>query len=207
MMAKALFRTGLIGMAFTGAALAAPVAAQRYSEGYEFLKAVKERDGDVATTALNEPGTTVVNARDLVTGETALHIVTQRRDLVWIKFLAQRGANANIADKNGVTPLQIAANLGFIEGIEELLERGARIDVTNAAGETPLISAVHRRDIAMVRLLLEKGANPDHNDNSGRSARDYAMLMGGNSQMLEEIRKSDEKRKSSTPAQTYGPSF
>ena len=79
--------------------------------------------------------------------------------------------------------------------------------MTNAAGETPLISAVHRRDIAMVRVLLEKGANPDHNDNSGRSARDYAMLMGSNSQILDAIDKSDEDREAQPAAQTYGPSF
>lgn len=206
-MAKAVFRKGLIGIAVACAALAVPASAQRFSEGYEFLKAVKDRDGDSATAALNEPGTTVVNARDLSSGETALHIVTQRRDALWIRFLAQRGANPNIADKNGTTPLQVAANLGFVEGIEALLEAGARVDVTNQAGETPLIAAVHRRDIAMVRLLLDKGANPDHNDNSGRSARDYAMLMSGNGQMLDAIRKADEDRKSEGPRQIYGPSF
>ena len=206
-MAKAVFRTGLIGVALAAVALSAPLSAQRFSEGYEFLKAVKDRDGESATTALNEPGSTVVNARDLSSGETALHIVTQRRDALWIRFLAQRGANPNIADKNGVTPLQVAANLGFIEGIEALLSAGARVDVTNTAGETPLIAAVHRRDIAMVRLLLEKGANPDHNDNSGRSARDYAMLMGGNTQLLDEIQKSDQEREAKDANQTYGPSF
>ena len=94
--------------ALLGAIAATPVAAQMFSEGYEFLKAVKDRDGDAATEALNQPGTTIVNARDLTTGETALHIVTARRDALWIRFLTQRGANPNIRDKKGVSPLQMA---------------------------------------------------------------------------------------------------
>src|SRR3546814_21014909 len=79
-----------------------------FSEGFEFLKAVKDRDGDAVTKALNEPGSTIVNTRDISSGETALHIVTQRRDLVWINFLTQRGADPNIRDKRGVAPLQLA---------------------------------------------------------------------------------------------------
>ena len=206
-MAEAVFRKGLIAGLLALGVLAAPVSAQMFSEGYEFLKAVKDRDGEAATDALNEPGSTVVNTRDLATGETGLHIVTARRDVLWIRFLAQRGANPNIADKNGVTPIQLAASLGFVEGIEALIKAGARVDVTNFAGETPLTSAVHRRDAAMVRLLLEKGANPDRNDNSGRSARYYATLMGEKSQMLGEIERADKAREDSGPQQSYGPRF
>lgn len=189
--------------------MAVPAAAQSKSDGFEFLEAVKERDGDVVTSALNRPGAgeVLVNSRDRGSGETALHIVTRRRDAVWIAFLTQKGANPNIADHNGVTPLQIAATLGSIDAVEALLKAGARPDVTNNAGETPLISAVHRRDTAMVKLLLVNGASADHNDNSGRSARDYAMLMGDRSQLLGEITAADGDKNDGGNGQTYGPSF
>lgn len=187
---------------FTGDAL----LAQGFSPGYEFLKAVRDREGDVVMAALNEPGSVVVNTRELRTGQTALHIVTQRRDTVWIRFLTARGANPNIEDQNGVTPIQIASNLGFAEGVELLINAGARVDSTNASGETPLISAVHQRDVALARLLLSKGANPDHNDNSGRSAREYASLMTGNTRMVDAIEQADETR-SETSGNDYGPSF
>ena len=205
-MVRALCRRAGWLTVFAAAALAAPLAAQFYSEGYEFLKAVKDRDGDTATQALNEPGTVVVNARDITSGETALHIVTQRRDGLWIKFLTQKGANPNIADKNGVTPLVLAANLGFIEGVESLLKAGAQVDVSNTAGETPLIGAVHRRDVAMVRILLANGANPDRADNSGRTARDYARLSSGGKLILTEMEAADEKRKAGGE-KAYGPNF
>jgi len=192
-------------MVAAGLALAVAPAAAQFTEGYNFLKAVKERDGTKATEFLDEPGSTLVNTRDQTTGESALHIVVQRRDEMWTRFLLARGANANAVDKHGNTPLAIAASLGFVEGVEQLLKRGARVDVANAAGETPLISAVHRRDTAMIRLLLKNGASADRTDNSGRSARDYAMLMGGAAGVSAEIERAEAERKTAPSQEAYGP--
>ncbi|WP_318656082.1 ankyrin repeat domain-containing protein [Qipengyuania atrilutea] len=190
------------------ATLATPLAAQRTSEGHQFLEAVRERDGTKVTAALNEPGSTVVNARDITSGESALHVVTKRRDAVWIKFLTGRGANPDIADNRGVTPLQIAASLGFVEGVEALAEAGASLDATNVAGETALITAVHRQDVPMVRILLDNGANPDFADNSGRTARDYAQLQGQRTQVLQAFADADAKREGEGGKQkSYGPSL
>lgn len=206
-MARAFMRRIGWGLAALLAVSAMPAAAQMFSDGYEFLKAVKDRDGDAVTNALNEPGTTIINTRDITTGETAMHIVTERRDVVWIRFLSQRGANPNIRDRNGVAPVQVAVTLGFVEGVEALIKAGADINVKNSTGETPLISAVHRKDVALVRLLLEKGANPDATDNSGRSARDYVALMNGNARLVDEFEKADAKRSAEGSAKDYGPSF
>lgn len=206
-MARAVFRTILSGMALSLAVSAIPASAQYQSDGYKFLEAVKDREGEEVTAALKEPGSVVVNTRDITTGETALHIVARRRDPLWIRFLTANGANPNIRDKNGETPLQIATYVGPVESVEALIKAGAEIDAPNAAGETPLIAAVHRRDIPMVRLLLAKGANPDRNDNSGRSARDYVDLQTGNSLLLAEFTKADEEREKSGTPQSYGPKF
>jgi ankyrin repeat protein len=192
-------------MVAAGLALSAVPATAQFTEGYNFLKAVKDRDGTKATEFLNEPGSTLVNTRDLTSGESALHIVVQRRDETWTRFLLERGANPNAIDKRGNTPLAIAAGLGFVEGVELLVKRGARIDVANSAGETPLISAVHRRDNAMIRLLLKNGANADRSDNSGRSARDYAALMGGAAGVLAEIERAEAERKATPAEDAYGP--
>ena len=200
---RALFLSILSATLAAGIVAAPPAAAQQFSAGYQFLKDVRDNDGTAVMDTLAKPGTTLINSRDIATGETALHIVTQRRDAVWIRFLAAKGANPNIEDKQGTTPLQLAANLGFVEGVEELLEAGARVDVTNAAGETPLISAVHRRDVKLVELLLENGADAERNDNSGRSARDYAMLMSGNTQLIEAMDEAAEAR--AGKSQGYGP--
>jgi len=184
-------------------AYASPVMAQ-FSDAYRFLEAVRKKDGVRVTELLNQPGSTVITSRDITTGETALHIVTQRRDSVWIRFLIERGANPNARDRRGVTPLVLASRLGYIEGIQALIDAGARVDEANDAGETPLISAVHRRDVEMIRVLLKAGADPDRADNSGRSARDYAQLEGGG--LVGEIERNTTPRAESA-GDIYGPTF
>ncbi len=204
-MRRGVIRKAGLALALLASGLATPATAQ-FSDSYNFLKAVRERDGTEATKFLNEPGTTIVNTRDLTSGESALHIVIQRRDELWTKFLLEHGANPNLADKSGITPLSLAVSLGFVEGVERLLKAGARVEVSNAAGETPLISAVHRRDMAVIRLLLKNGASADKTDNSGRSARDYAMLMGSAGGALQEIDRAEADVKESGADQgTYGP--
>lgn len=182
-----------------------PVAAQA-TEGQEFLKAVKDRDGEKVMDVLAKGGT-LVNTRDISTGRTAMHYVTERRDATWITYLAAKGGDPDVADKKGVTPLQIATQLGYVDGIEALLKAGARVDQANASGETPLIAAIHRRDTAMIRVLLKSGADPDRTDNSGRSARDYAGLAVGGGAILQEIAQADADRAGKGRAKTYGPSL
>ncbi len=214
-MGRAVLRKLGLGVAIASASLAsligvgasAPAAAQLYSDGYEFLEAVDERDGDTVTAMLNEPGTTIINTRDVTTGDTGLHIVTARRDALWVRFLVQRGANPNIRNNKGVTPLQMATTLGFVDGVEELIKGGAQVNVSDLTGETPLISAVHQRNIPLITRLLKEGANPDHNDNSGRSARDYVALMTSNEQILREFEAADAEREEKGTTKQYGPSF
>ena len=199
------------GIAFMAAAamlgVAVPAAAQ-FSAGYKFLEAIRKKDGNTVQDMLDVPGTTIVNARDVTSGDTALHIVVARRDLTWITFLVAKGANVNARNGRGATPLQIAVGMGFVDGAELLLQQGARVDEPDAAGETPLISAVHRRDTGLMRLLLKAGASPDRADNSGRSARDYAALDGKGSALISEI-DSNAKPKGAAgqPRGSYGPSF
>lgn len=187
---------------------ASPVAAQMYSDGYKFLKAVKDKKGDDATAMLNTPGNTVINSRDLTSGETGLHYTIQRRDLVWTNWLLQEDANPNIADKRGMTPLLLAAQINFIEGVEALVKGGANVDVTNATGETPLIAAVHAQNYELMEVLLRSGANPDRTDNSGRSARDYASERGAGTRtmaVIEDFERPESERAGAN--RIYGPNF
>lgn len=195
-----------IKLAFAAAALlaAVPAAAQNYSDGYKFLEAVEKSDLDKVKQLVTK-NATVVDARDLSDGHSALHIAVGRRDVPWLNYLLALGANPNTTDKKGVTPLMQASQLGFVEGIRLLASRGARVDDTNAAGETPLILAVHRHDLPMVRILLAAGADPGRSDNSGRSARDFAKLEGF-TLALDEFDKS-AKSKVHKSGQTYGPAL
>lgn len=187
------------------AVLGTSVASAQFSNSYNFLKAVRERDGQKATDLLNQPGSTIVNTRDITSGETALHIVVERRDATWIGFLLQRGADPNIRRKDGMTPLLLATNLRYVDGAEILLGKKARVDETNNSGETPLIRAVQLRDLAMVRLLLKNGANPDIPDTiAGRSARDYASDDPRAAPILEAIQNAGKDDEPITP-KVFGP--
>lgn len=185
----------------------APATAQFQSEGYQFLKAVEERDGDKATEMLNKPGNQLVNTRDVTSGDTGLHIVVARSDTLWLRFLLENGADPNIRNRKGIAPLQLAVALGYVDGAEILIKRGANVNISDQTGETPLIAAVHARNVPMVRLLLDKGADPDRPDNSGRSARDYMNLLSGNAPLKQEFDNADKKRAEAGTKREYGPSF
>ena len=202
-----LRKLAAIAAAASALALAAPAGAQNYSDGYKFLQAVEKKDRSEFDQLIAK-NHTVINARDLTSGRTGLHIAVARRDIVWLNYIASGGANANIADNRGVTPVMLASQQGWVEGVQALIKAGAQVDVPNSTGETPLISAVHQRDTQMMRVLLSAGADPDRTDNSGRSARDYAQLDGRGSVTLAEIEqsaRSSANRRAS--ADVYGPSL
>lgn len=193
-MLKMLVAAGLLS-----AATAA--GAQYASSGYEFIKAVRERDGNKVTELLQADGSTVINFRD-DQGTSALHVVAGRRDMDYLGFFLGRGANPNIQDKRGDTPLIIASRAGFLDGVDRLLDGRASVDLANRAGETPLIIAVQQRQQAVVKRLLEAGADADRTDNAtGRSARDYAKLDRRNTELLRLI----ETIKATRPSSVAGP--
>ena len=177
MMKKSLLSAMLGSIAL---ALAVPGPAQaQFSDNYNFLKAVKDKDGQKVTDLIQKPGSTVINSRDVSTGENALHIIVARRDATWLTFLLAKGANPNLTDNDGNTPLMDAVQGRFEEGARTLLAYKAQVDKVNDSGETPLIRAVQLRDVGLVRLLVAQGANPEKRDTmAGMSARDYAKRDG-----------------------------
>jgi ankyrin repeat protein len=189
-------------------ALAAPITAHaQFSDGYNFLKAVKDRDGNKATELMSKPGSTIVNTRDVSSGETALHIVVQRRDNTWLGFLLAKGANPNATDNRGETPLLEAVQLRFVDGVSTLLTYGASVDKPNDNGETALIRAVQMRDLGIVRMLVAQGANPDKRDAiAGMSARDYAERDGRTPGLIDAL-KAAKPSTSADPAKVQGPSL
>ena len=186
-------------------ALPGPALAQ-FSDGYKFLQAVAKRDDKTVTELLEKGGPSLINTRDQTSLETALHIAARQKNLTYVKFLIGQGANVNMRNSKGETPLVVACNVGFIEGVQYLLGAGARVDESGSTGETPLIAAVHNRNIALMRMLLQAGANPDRADNSGRTARDYAALDSKREVLLGEIKTSAKPK--GKPGQTkpmFGP--
>lgn len=201
---RALPKAMLGLFAVTG--LFAASAQSGFSDGYKFLEAIKKKEGEKVEQALME-SSTIIDARDVTSGETGVYIVVSRRDIVWLRYLVQHKANVNIGNNRGQTPLQQAVALGWREGVEFLVANGAATDTSDDAGETPLISAVHRRDTQMMRVLLQAGADADRSDNSGRSARDYAMLDGPKGTLMTTIETYAKKQGGAKAKPVYGPSL
>ena len=171
-----------------------PLAAQQQSEGYKFLTAIREAKGNDVLAILNKPGSTIVNTRDIGSGEGALHIVARRGDEAYLRFLLQKGADPNLKDGRGNTPLLAAVNAGHAGLIPILTAARANVNLANGAGETPLIRAVQRRDVPMVRALLQAGADADQADViAGQSARDYARSDARNPVLLQMLENAPKK--------------
>jgi ankyrin repeat protein len=181
-------------IAFALASAPVPVAAQYVSDVEPFMNAVRERDGNKVTEVL-ESRPAVINTRN-VKGETALNVVIARSDDLWTKYLLSKGADPNLPDSSGNTPLITAARVGYTDAVDLLLQLGAKVDGANKMGETALILAVQQRQLDAVKLLLAKGADPDRKDAAaGYSARDYAKRDTRNREILAVI-ESAKKPKS-----------
>lgn len=183
-------RTSKKAIAVLAAALAAlllPVAAlAQFSDTYNFLRGVRDRDLVTVRDLVEAPSSTVINVRDRSTGEGALHIVTRRRDPQWLLYLLRQNANPNIRDNEGNTPLHIASQIGFPDAVNWLRIVNADLNARNNRGETPLILAVQQRHGSIVRQLVDSGANPAIADSIvGLSARDYAVRDGRSADIVD----------------------
>ncbi|MFT3976413.1 MAG: ankyrin repeat domain-containing protein [Sphingomonas bacterium] len=183
-------------------AISSPALAQQQSQSYKFLQAVKDGKSDEVIKILDQPGQRIINTRDVTTGDGALHIVIRRGDDTYLRYLLSRGADPNLRNGKGDTPLLMAIQLGQTGLVDTLLLVKANPNLANSAGETPLIRAVQRRDLGLVRTLLNAGADPDVTDNvAGMSARDYAHADSRSPAIAKLI---DEKPKSA-PRAVAGP--
>lgn len=98
---------------------------------------------------------THVNPRS---GQTPLHWATNRNHkFSFAKDLLAHGAAASPRDKNGITPLHIAARVGHIGMARQLLSHGAEVNVTcNETGSTPLHLVTSPKTTV---LLIDHGAD------------------------------------------------
>jgi ankyrin repeat protein len=77
-----------------------------------------------------------------------------------------------------LTPLMLAAFLGYDNLLGLLIDAGAGVNKTDKNGRSPLIWAVSGRDIHCLKTLLQAGARVDHVDAEGWTALMVAATKG-----------------------------
>ncbi|KAM9358027.1 CARD- and ANK-domain containing inflammasome adapter protein [Symphorus nematophorus] len=98
--------------------------------------------------------------REDVLGSTLFSAVKQNHDGV-VTVLIDSGANVNMTDKQGYTPLLLSAELGHTEVFRVLVAKEAKLDVTLSDLSSALHLAVHSGSMPIVQTLLEMGLDPN----------------------------------------------
>lgn len=99
--------------------------------------------------------------------ETCMHIACVHNKPEYIRPLINLGANPNIFDSKGNTPLHVAVELSFPMCISRIIDktnytkksRALNIDLANHQGMTPLHLAVRKNNLIAVKHLLEASAS------------------------------------------------
>jgi ankyrin repeat protein len=110
-------------------------------------------------------------------GATAFWRASQSSDLAVMKLLIDRGADPNIATNVGVTPLQVSAGIGWVEGVTFEWSKDANVEAVkmlmrlgndpNAqaeTGRTALHGAAHKGATQVIQVLVDAGARLDQRD-------------------------------------------
>jgi ankyrin repeat protein len=130
----------------------------------------------------------------LRTGSTALFRAARGGDLPAVDLLLRYGANIELPNENGVTPLIVAA--GYRQSAidtrgrfrdeqqayavtERLLAAGADVNATEEFGQTAIFGAATNGWNSIVQLLADQGADLRHQDNGGSTVLDAAMGRAG----------------------------
>jgi ankyrin repeat protein len=137
----------------------------------------KGADVNARVTESTETRTVFTNQWLNEDGATAFLRAAQSGDLELLKLLVARGADPKINTRLGVTPLAVAAGIGWVEGVTRehsteqtvesvkyLLSLGIDPNLQAETGRVALHGAAHKGATEVVKLLVAAGARMDVRD-------------------------------------------
>ena len=105
--------------------------------------------------------------------DAAFREAARQGDATLVRQALESGNNANAADQDGRTALQLASFDGHAEVVKLLLDQKANVNHCDGAGRTALMYAATGANSATVTMLLEAGAETDVTD----TAEGFTALM------------------------------
>jgi len=145
----------------------------------DFIKLLLDKGANVNARLKDSTETRTVFTNQWLdeNGATAFLRASQSGDLVLMKLLLSRGADPKVKTELGVTALQVAAGIGWVEGItyewspkdtleavRMLLDLGLDPNDQAATGRVALHGAAHKGATEVVQLLVDRGARMDIRD-------------------------------------------
>ena len=103
-----------------------------------------------------------------------LHKATLQGDIKTIRALLKKGADINIKDESGNTPLHDAVRKGDIDSVKILLKAGAKTNIKDKAARTPLELAEkfgHSNIVEKLRIAHRKNRAQDTVDNTTKQTK------------------------------------
>lgn len=118
----------------------------------------------------------VDDSDELYEGRTPLHLACLFADLDAVRILIERGADVNIKDANGSTPIYTLGKCSINQVDEDrlkeiteiLMEHGANIP-RSGKNATALIEAVKHRHFKMAEVIIDSGVRVSTTDSNGEN--------------------------------------
>ncbi|KAM8774792.1 LOW QUALITY PROTEIN: ankyrin repeat domain-containing protein 31 [Rhynchonycteris naso] len=144
-----------------------PANIQEHHKVYHF----KKRQNFLKAACSQEMKADRIDKRN-ARGESRLHLAARRGNLSLKKVLIDSGADVNLKDNAGWTPLHKASSEESNDIIVELLKAGANVNCENLDGILPLHDAVANNHLKAAEILLQHEANPNQRDQKQKTALD-----------------------------------
>ncbi|KAJ3465016.1 hypothetical protein MRS44_005674 [Fusarium solani] len=107
--------------------------------------------------------------------ETPMHYAARFGRSSTIEFIKARGGNINATNRNGITPLHLAADQGHLETAKTLINLGAEHQPCDR-GHTPLVYAYAKGNESMIEALQSSSKEPQKSSSSIKSPGTLRLL-------------------------------